>query len=156
MPPLSRSLSRLRSVDFYRKLPTDLTEATLTGAWLSIAASVLMSTLLVLVRGPKRIERKPPLAPAASLAAAVQLHHVMRWAAPRRRALQPRADPAPPAACAQSHPPLSSPRKAVLSEHFPRGGAPAARRRPLRLAGAGVVPAGADGVRDGRRPQRVQ
>lgn len=44
-----RSLSRLKSVDFYKKIPTDLTEATLTGAWLSIAASVIMSLLLVLV-----------------------------------------------------------------------------------------------------------
>lgn len=48
MPP-NRSLSRLRSVDFYKKIPSDLTEATLTGAWLSIAASIIMSTLLVLV-----------------------------------------------------------------------------------------------------------
>ncbi|GBF88062.1 disulfide-isomerase [Raphidocelis subcapitata] len=49
MPPMgSRTLSKLRSVDFYKKIPADLTEATLTGAWLSIAASVIMSTLLVL------------------------------------------------------------------------------------------------------------
>jgi len=51
MPPLSRSLSRLRSVDFYKKIPSDLTEATLTGAWLSLAASFIMATLLVLVGG---------------------------------------------------------------------------------------------------------
>ena len=50
MPP--RSLSRLKSVDFYKKIPTDLTEATLTGAWLSIAASIIMAMLLVLVSGP--------------------------------------------------------------------------------------------------------
>jgi hypothetical protein len=50
MPP-NRSLSRLKSVDFYKKIPSDLTEATLTGAWLSIAASVIMSSLLVLVSG---------------------------------------------------------------------------------------------------------
>lgn len=43
-----RTLSRLRSVDFYKKIPSDLTEATLTGAWLSIAASALMALLLVL------------------------------------------------------------------------------------------------------------
>ena len=43
-----RTLSRLRSVDFYKKIPSDLTEATLTGAWLSIAASVIMALLLVL------------------------------------------------------------------------------------------------------------
>jgi hypothetical protein len=50
MPPMARSLSRLRSVDFYKKIPSDLTEATLTGAWLSLAASIIMATLLVLVR----------------------------------------------------------------------------------------------------------
>ncbi|KAI8472288.1 MAG: protein disulfide isomerase [Monoraphidium minutum] len=48
MPPMARSLSRLRSVDFYKKIPADLTEATLTGAWLSLAASALMALLLVL------------------------------------------------------------------------------------------------------------
>eukprot|EP00878_Enallax_costatus_P015263 GHUV01015981.1.p1 GENE.GHUV01015981.1~~GHUV01015981.1.p1 ORF type:complete len:142 (+),score=11.00 GHUV01015981.1:198-623(+) len=47
MPP-NRTLSRLRSVDFYRKIPSDLTEATLTGAWISIAAAGLMGLLLVL------------------------------------------------------------------------------------------------------------
>lgn len=46
----ARSLSRLRSVDFYKKIPSDLTEATLAGAGLSIAASVIMALLLVLVR----------------------------------------------------------------------------------------------------------
>ena len=45
-PP--RALSRLRAVDFYKKIPSDLTEATLTGAWLSVAASVVMALLLVL------------------------------------------------------------------------------------------------------------
>ncbi|GBF88082.1 disulfide-isomerase [Raphidocelis subcapitata] len=48
MAPLGRSLSRLRAVDFYKKVPLELTEATLTGAWLSMAAAVLMATLLVL------------------------------------------------------------------------------------------------------------
>jgi len=51
MPPSTRTLSRLRSVDFYKKIPADLTEATLTGAGLSIAAALIMSTLVVLVRG---------------------------------------------------------------------------------------------------------
>ncbi|KIY92403.1 hypothetical protein MNEG_15560, partial [Monoraphidium neglectum] len=52
MAPMARSLSRLRSVDFYKKIPSDLTEATLTGAWLSVTASIIMSLLLVLVSGP--------------------------------------------------------------------------------------------------------
>lgn len=55
-PP--RSLSRLRSVDFYKKIPSDLTEATLTGAWLSIVASIIMSTLLVLVSARPGLESK--------------------------------------------------------------------------------------------------
>jgi thiol-disulfide isomerase/thioredoxin len=42
------SLGRLRKVDFYKKVPADLTEATLTGAWLSISASLIMAMLLVL------------------------------------------------------------------------------------------------------------
>jgi hypothetical protein len=50
MAPTMRVFSKLRSVDFYKKIPSDLTEATLTGAWLSLAASVIMATLLVLVR----------------------------------------------------------------------------------------------------------
>jgi hypothetical protein len=41
----SRTLSKLRSVDFYKKIPADLTEATLTGAWLSIAASLIVGAL---------------------------------------------------------------------------------------------------------------
>eukprot|EP00775_Hariotina_reticulata_P009534 gene9534-9698_t len=47
MPP-SRTLSRLKSVDFYKKIPSDLTEATLTGAWISIVAAIVMVMLLVL------------------------------------------------------------------------------------------------------------
>ncbi|PSC73593.1 disulfide-isomerase 5-4 [Micractinium conductrix] len=41
-----RALSRLKSVDFYRKLPTDLTEATLSGATISIATTFLILFLL--------------------------------------------------------------------------------------------------------------
>lgn len=43
----SKLYSKLKSVDFYKKIPSDLVEATVTGAWLSIAASVLMSFLLI-------------------------------------------------------------------------------------------------------------
>jgi len=38
--------TRLKSVDFYKKLPSDLSEATLTGAWISIAAAVLIASLI--------------------------------------------------------------------------------------------------------------
>lgn len=41
-----RFLSRLKSVDFYKKLPSDLSEATLTGAWISILAAVMIASLL--------------------------------------------------------------------------------------------------------------
>ncbi|GMH43496.1 hypothetical protein BSKO_11418 [Bryopsis sp. KO-2023] len=41
-----RVLSRLKSVDFYKKLPSDLSEATLTGAWISILAAVMIASLL--------------------------------------------------------------------------------------------------------------
>ncbi|KAI7844497.1 hypothetical protein COHA_001856 [Chlorella ohadii] len=41
-----RSLARLKSVDFYRKLPTDLTEATLSGAAISIATTFIILFLL--------------------------------------------------------------------------------------------------------------
>lgn len=40
------SLQRLKSVDFYRKLPTDLTEATLSGAAISIATTFIILFLL--------------------------------------------------------------------------------------------------------------
>ncbi|KAK8630248.1 hypothetical protein V6N13_079051 [Hibiscus sabdariffa] len=39
------SLSKIKSVDFYRKIPRDLTEASLLGAWLSIVAAVSMILL---------------------------------------------------------------------------------------------------------------
>lgn len=45
------SLQRLKSVDFYRKLPTDLTEATLSGAAISIATTFIILFLLGAVRG---------------------------------------------------------------------------------------------------------
>lgn len=37
--------SKLKAVDFFKKIPSDLTEATLTGAWISIAAAVIMAFL---------------------------------------------------------------------------------------------------------------
>ncbi|WIA40888.1 hypothetical protein OEZ86_004551 [Tetradesmus obliquus] len=40
--------SRMKSIDFYKKLPTDLTESTLTGSFISIIAATLMGLLLVL------------------------------------------------------------------------------------------------------------
>lgn len=43
-------LQRLKSVDFYRKLPTDLTEATLSGAAISIATTFIILFLLGAVR----------------------------------------------------------------------------------------------------------
>ncbi|KAL4385727.1 hypothetical protein GQ457_15G027390 [Hibiscus cannabinus] len=36
------TLSKIKSVDFYRKIPRDLTEASVLGAWLSIVAAVSM------------------------------------------------------------------------------------------------------------------
>mmetsp|Transcript_7864 Transcript_7864/g.23678 ORF Transcript_7864/g.23678 Transcript_7864/m.23678 type:complete len:475 (-) Transcript_7864:539-1963(-) len=44
----SRLYSRLKSIDFYKKLPSDLTEATLAGAWISIGAAVLIVLLLLM------------------------------------------------------------------------------------------------------------
>ncbi|KAJ9521177.1 hypothetical protein QJQ45_022899, partial [Haematococcus lacustris] len=37
--------SKLKAIDFFKKSPSDLTEATLAGAWLSIAATVIMCML---------------------------------------------------------------------------------------------------------------
>lgn len=48
--PAPRSPQRLKSVDFYRKLPTDLTEATLSGATISIVTTLLILFLLGAVR----------------------------------------------------------------------------------------------------------
>ncbi|XP_077221578.1 protein disulfide isomerase-like 5-4 [Tasmannia lanceolata] len=39
------SSSKIKSVDFYRKIPRDLTEASLSGAWLSIVAALSMMFL---------------------------------------------------------------------------------------------------------------
>ncbi|KAG2482258.1 hypothetical protein HYH03_018802 [Edaphochlamys debaryana] len=39
---MPRIFSRLKAIDFFKKIPSDLTEATLTGAWLSIVAAILM------------------------------------------------------------------------------------------------------------------
>jgi hypothetical protein len=47
----SRALSKLKSVDFYRKIPADLTESSLTGAALSITAAFSIVLLLLMVRG---------------------------------------------------------------------------------------------------------
>lgn len=66
-----RSLSRLRSVDFYKKIPSDLTEATLTGAGLSIVASVVMALLLVLVCARVRTASSP----ACAMHAVVRCSH---------------------------------------------------------------------------------
>lgn len=55
-------MQRLKSVDFYRKLPNDLTEATLSGAAISIATTFIILFLLGAVR------TAPPAA-APSLAA---------------------------------------------------------------------------------------
>ncbi len=47
---MARIFARLKSIDFFKKLPSDLTEATLTGAWISIAAAVIMVFLFAAVR----------------------------------------------------------------------------------------------------------
>lgn len=44
----SRALSRLKAVDFYRKIPADLTESSLTGAALSITAAFSIILLLLM------------------------------------------------------------------------------------------------------------
>jgi len=54
---------RLKSVDFYRKLPTDLTEATLSGAAISIATTFIILFLLRAVRMRTAPAAAPP--PAA-------------------------------------------------------------------------------------------
>lgn len=43
----NKFLSRLRSIDFYKKIPNDLTEATLTGGSLSILAALFIAFLLI-------------------------------------------------------------------------------------------------------------
>lgn len=61
-PPASLpAMQRLKSVDFYRKLPTDLTEATLSGAAISIATTVIILFLLGAVS-----MRTAPARPAAA------------------------------------------------------------------------------------------
>eukprot|EP00798_Chlamydomonas_sp_ICE-L_P014246 gene14246-20219_t len=42
---MSRIFSKLKSVDFFRKIPTDLTEATMSGAWISLGAAIMMIIL---------------------------------------------------------------------------------------------------------------
>ena len=46
---MSKSFSKLKAIDFYKKIPSDLVEATLTGAWLSITAAILMAFLFGMV-----------------------------------------------------------------------------------------------------------
>ena len=46
-------------MDFYRKLPTDLTEATLSGATISIATTFLILFLLGAVRRRRRRRPRP-------------------------------------------------------------------------------------------------
>lgn len=43
-----KPFAKLKSVDFFRKLPSDLTEATLTGASLSVVATIVMIFLLIM------------------------------------------------------------------------------------------------------------
>ena len=64
--PSRPALQRLKSVDFYRKLPTDLTEATLSGAAISIATTFIILFLLGAVRAAA--------AAAAAAASAATLH----------------------------------------------------------------------------------
>eukprot|EP00891_Asterochloris_glomerata_P001965 jgi/Astpho2/1965/Aster-00474 len=45
---MGRILGRLKGVDFYRRLPSDLTEATLHGAGLSVLAAFIMMFLLIM------------------------------------------------------------------------------------------------------------
>lgn len=49
---MSKSFSKLKAIDFYKKIPSDLVEATLTGAWLSITAAILMAFLFGMVMHP--------------------------------------------------------------------------------------------------------
>lgn len=39
---MTRIFAKLKALDFYKKLPSDLVEATLAGAWISIAAAIIM------------------------------------------------------------------------------------------------------------------
>ncbi|CAD7695013.1 unnamed protein product [Ostreobium quekettii] len=42
----TKFFARLKAVDFYKKLPSDLSESTLAGAWISILAAIVISVLL--------------------------------------------------------------------------------------------------------------
>lgn len=42
----SQIMSRIKNVDFFKKLPSDLVEATLAGAWISITAAIIIAMLL--------------------------------------------------------------------------------------------------------------
>ncbi|MEW5316314.1 MAG: hypothetical protein WDW38_007693 [Sanguina aurantia] len=42
---MTRIFAKLKALDFYKKLPSDLVEATLAGAWISIAAAIIMAFL---------------------------------------------------------------------------------------------------------------
>ncbi|KXZ55092.1 hypothetical protein GPECTOR_3g247 [Gonium pectorale] len=44
---MARLFSKLKAIDFFKKIPSDLTEATLTGAWLSIVAAIIMVCLFM-------------------------------------------------------------------------------------------------------------
>jgi hypothetical protein len=51
---MGRLLAKLKGVDFFRKIPTDLTEATLAGASISVTAAAVIIMLLSAVRGRRR------------------------------------------------------------------------------------------------------
>ena len=48
--------SKLKTFDFYRKIPRDLSEATLPGSVISMLAAVVMIVLFVAVRPSKKTE----------------------------------------------------------------------------------------------------
>ncbi|GFH14522.1 protein disulfide isomerase, partial [Haematococcus lacustris] len=52
--------SKLKAIDFFKKSPSDLTEATLAGAWLSIAATELYSFLTIQTSTQLIVDRSSP------------------------------------------------------------------------------------------------
>lgn len=47
---MGRFFAKLKAVDFFKKIPADLLEASLGGAWISLAAAVIMVLLFGMVR----------------------------------------------------------------------------------------------------------
>lgn len=117
--PVALLLQRLKSVDFYRKLPTDLTEATLSGAAISIVTTVVILFLLGAVRcSPRLLPRFQPCTQGLML----------RWLSTRLAACQLRWS----AACAAAMvglPRLPSPALPCV----PRLAPPSAQPRSLPL-----------------------